>query len=147
MARRSFPICGEAMNWGLRILHLPLGKEVSMITFQKSLAAAVLTGAVALATPVLVHAQAKAGGSATTSGTVQAPASNGASQAAGANAAGAASESSGQNIAPNSTNATTGAYGGMGSDQSTVNGDMSKAKKKTTTPSNASSPSDTTQPH
>src|ERR1700690_153438 len=101
-----------------------------MITFQKSLAAALLSGAVALVTPVLLHAQTtKTEGSAAASGQVQVPASNAAGTAAGANAAGAASESSGQNLTPNSTtNATTGAYGGMSTDQSTTN-DVNKAKK------------------
>jgi hypothetical protein len=123
-----------------------------MITFQKSLAAALLSGAVALATPVLLHAQtAKTNGSAATSGQVQVPASNGASDAAGANAAGAASTSSGENLTPSNTNTTTGAYGGMGTDQSTTS-DVSKAKKKATTPPSApnemSSPNaTTTQPH
>jgi len=115
-----------------------------MITFQKSLAAAVLTGAVALATPVLVHAQAaRAGGSTTTSGTVQAPASNGASQAAGANAAGAASESSGQNLSPNgaNTNTTTGTYGGMGTDQPGA-----KAKKPTSSTTTTTAPNNMAPP-
>ena len=117
---------------GLRDPSSPLGKDVSMITFQKSFAAALLTGAVAFATPVLLHAQTttKTNGSATTSGQVQAPASNAAGNAAGANAAGAASTSSGQNLTPNSTNATTGAYGGMSTDQST--NDANKAEKKAT---------------
>lgn len=126
-----------------------------MITFQKSLAAALLTGAVAFATPVLLHAQTtKAGGSATTSGSVQAPASNGASNAAGANAAGAASTSSGENLTPNNTNATTGTYGGMGTDQSTINNGANKSKSKATSPNNMSAPNNmsspnatTTQPH
>jgi hypothetical protein len=121
-----------------------------MITFQKSLAAALLTGTIAFATPVLLHAQTaagKAGGSATTSGQVQVPASNGASQAAGANAAGAASTINGANgnVTPNSTPTTTGTYGGMGTDQTTIN--RNKAKNKATTPTNSmSSPNNMAPP-
>jgi hypothetical protein len=112
-----------------------------MITFQKSLAAALLSGAVALMTPVLLHAQTTTTTNGSASGSVSAQPANGSSAAAGANAAGAASESSGQNIAPTTS---TGAYGGMGTDQSTTNND--KAKNKATSPMN--SPSDTaTQPH
>jgi len=117
-----------------------------MITFQKSLAAALLSGAVAVVTPALAGglllAQAQtttpsATGSATTSGTVTAqPDSAGAK--ANANAAGAAK------VSPD---ATTGTYGGMGTDQSTINSDVSKAKKKATSPMSAPSDTTTTQPH
>ena len=121
-----------------------------MITFQKSLAAALLSGAIAVATPVLagglVLAQAQtttpsASGSATTSGSATAQP---AGAAAGVNAAGAAK------VSPDSTKAT-GAYGGMGTDQSTIDKDTNKAKNKATSPmsspNNMSSPDMTTQPH
>lgn len=127
-----------------------------MITFQKSLAAALLSGAIAVVTPALAGglmlAQAtttpqtpSATGSATTNGAVTAqPESTGAK--ANASAAGAA------NVSPDGTNAATGAYGGMGTDQSTINNDVNKAKKKATSPmnspnSNMSTSPMTTQPH
>ena len=123
-----------------------------MITFQKSLAAALLSGAIAVVTPALAGglllAQAQttapsASGSATTNGTVTAqPDSAGAK--ANVNAAGAAK------VSPDANN-PTGSYGGMGTDQSTINKDVSKAKKKATTPmespNNMSSPEQTTVPH
>jgi hypothetical protein len=134
-----------------------------MVTFQKSLAAALVTGAVALMAPMLVHAQAAK----TTN-------SNGASTAAGANAAGAASTSSGQSLTTNGTNAganaagaastssgeklapnatSPGAYGGTGTEtNSAINNDVNKSKKKATPPATSapnkmSSPGMTTQPH
>ena len=112
------------------------------VTFQKSLAAALLSGAVALMTPMLLHAQTT-NGSAGGNGAAQAQPANGANAAAGANAAGAASTSSGQNMsAPSST--ATGTYGGMGTDQSkSINNDVNKTKQKATSPLNDV----TSQPH
>jgi len=118
------------------------------VTFQQSLAAALVSGAVALMTPMLLHAQTTTtNGSASGSGAVHAQPANGANAAAGANAAGAASENSGQNMsAPNST--ATGTYGGMGSDQTkTLNNDVNKAKKKATSPMSSPDNNITTQPH
>lgn len=109
------------------------------VTFQRSLAAALLSGAVAVMTPMLLHAQSTTtttNGSASGSATAQP--GNGASQAAGSNAAGAANTAT----SPNGTATTTnGTYGGMGTDQSTVNSQVKKAKQKATSP--ISSPEET----
>src|SRR5580698_7875452 len=97
-----------------------------MVTFQKSLAAALLSGAVAFMTPVLLHAQ-------TTTTPTSSPAAqpaNGASQAAGANAAGAANTANNPN-GQTPANTTNGTYGGMGTDQSTTTPKQKPAKSAT----------------
>ena len=116
------------------------------VTFQKSLTAALLSGAVAFMTPVLLHAQSTTtttSGSA--SGSVSAQPADSSSAKAGANAAGAANTATN----PSGTNATTGAYGGMGTDTKTT---LPKKKPTTATPevpdnTPQTNNSMTTQPH
>ena len=110
-----------------------------MVTFQKSLAAALLSGAVAFMTPVLLHAQ-------TTSAPSGAQPANGASQAAGANAAGAANTANSPNGTSPATT-TNGTYGGMGNDQSTTAPKHKPVKSTTPGDMNTQQNNSTTTPH